>query len=115
MLQQMRLHPEPFNKIKDGAKTIEMRLYDEKRQLLQLGDIIEFENRETGEKLRAQIVNFHRFASFAELYQKLDHHLLGYADEEAVDPTDMSKYYSAKDEQKYGVVGIEIKVVNSES
>lgn len=68
MLQQMRLHPEPFNKIKNGTKTIEMRLYDEKRRQLQLGDIIEFENRETGEKLGAQIVNFHRFASFAELY-----------------------------------------------
>lgn len=111
----MRLHPEPFNKIKNGTKTIELRLYDEKRQQLLLGDIIEFENRESGEKLKAQIVNIHRFASFAELYQKLDHNSLGYADGEAAAPTDMSKYYSAEDEQKYGVVGIEIEVVNSES
>lgn len=32
----------PFEKIKSGSKTIEMRLFDEKRQRISVGDFIEF-------------------------------------------------------------------------
>ena len=43
----MKLHPEPFAKIKDGSKTIELRLYDEKRQRISIGDTIRFINTES--------------------------------------------------------------------
>jgi len=33
MLHKMKLKQEPFDKIKKGTKTMELRLYDEKRQL----------------------------------------------------------------------------------
>ena len=42
MLHQMKLKRSPFEKIKDGSKTIELRLYDEKRQKVKIGDFIEF-------------------------------------------------------------------------
>lgn len=42
MLHQMKLKSEPFEKMKSGAKTVELRLNDEKRQLVQIGDFIEF-------------------------------------------------------------------------
>jgi len=42
MLHQMKLQPSPFEKIKNGSKTIEVRLNDEKRQLLKVGDEIQF-------------------------------------------------------------------------
>ena len=32
MLHEMKLQDDPFKKISDGTKTIEMRLYDEKRK-----------------------------------------------------------------------------------
>ena len=32
MLHEMKLQNGPFNSIKNGKKTIELRLYDEKRQ-----------------------------------------------------------------------------------
>ena len=38
----MNLHKAPFQMIKSGAKTIELRLYDEKRKKIKAGDIIEF-------------------------------------------------------------------------
>ena len=47
MVHEMRLNDEPFQAIKDGTKTIEMRLYDEKRRMIQVGDVIRFTNRET--------------------------------------------------------------------
>ena len=42
MLHCMKLNRDPFEKIKSGSKTIEMRLFDEKRQRISVGDFIEF-------------------------------------------------------------------------
>ena len=43
---QLRLATEPYDAIVSGKKTIESRLYDEKRQKIQIGDQIIFTNRE---------------------------------------------------------------------
>ena len=40
----MHLNEEPYQKIKNGLKVIEVRCNDEKRQNISIGDIIEFEN-----------------------------------------------------------------------
>ena len=42
MKHEMKLQPNPFFQIKNGQKTIEVRLNDEKRQQLKVGDEIEF-------------------------------------------------------------------------
>ena len=39
----MHLKAEPFDLIWNGQKTIELRLYDEKRRSVSVGDLIEFE------------------------------------------------------------------------
>ena len=39
MKHEMRLHSGPFDLIKNGTKTIELRLYDEKRKLIKENDI----------------------------------------------------------------------------
>ena len=44
MLHHMNLQPGPFRKVKSGEKTIELRLNDEKRQRVAVGDQIEFLN-----------------------------------------------------------------------
>lgn len=38
----MNLQPKYYDFIKDGTKRIELRLYDEKRAVIELGDEIEF-------------------------------------------------------------------------
>ena len=45
-IHQLQLATVPFEAITSGVKTIESRLYDEKRQTIQLGDTIIFTNRE---------------------------------------------------------------------
>ncbi|HEY1074482.1 MAG TPA: ASCH domain-containing protein, partial [Patescibacteria group bacterium] len=45
MLHSMRLHPRPFDNIKSGKKTSELRLNDEKRSAIKIGDMIEFTSR----------------------------------------------------------------------
>ena len=109
-IHQMKLHAEPFAMIKSGAKTIELRLFDEKRQQINEGDLIVFTCTATGEKLTAKVQKLHRFASFEELYQNLPLLKCGYtaADVASAHPDDMQSYYSKEDQQKYGVVGIEL-------
>ena len=110
MIHKMNLNDEPFNSIKDGFKTIEMRLYDEKRRLINIGDVIEFNNRLTNEKINVEVIMLHLFNNFEELYKHFDKICLGYKDNEEANSSDMEKYYLKEEQDKYGVVGIEIKL-----
>ena len=109
-VHEMNLNPSPFEKIKSGQKTIELRLYDEKRQRIKEGDVIAFTNTSSGEKMRATVKTLHRFDSFEELYKTLPLLQCGYTAEDidTAHPSDMEQYYSAEEQSKYGVVGIEL-------
>ena len=106
----MNLNSEPFELIKNGSKTIELRLNDEKRRLLNVGDEILFTNRDTNEKLLTDIIELYKYDSFESLYKNFDKISLVYREYEISDPSDMNNYYSKEDEMKYGVVGIELKL-----
>ena len=106
----MKLNPAPFEMIKSGQKTIELRLFDEKRKQIKSGDMIVFTNITTGEVLNTTVVKLHLFNSFEVLYKSLPLLKCGYTTENIGDakPSDMKQYYSAEEQKKYGVVGIEI-------
>ena len=109
-MHDMKLHPAPFEKIKRGEKIFELRLYDEKRQKIKAGEQIVFTNTATGETLHTRVVKLHRFDSFEELYKTLPLLQCGYTAEDidTAHPSDMEQYYSAEEQKKYGVVGIEL-------
>ncbi|MBQ7296381.1 MAG: ASCH domain-containing protein [Clostridia bacterium] len=109
-VHNMKLNSYPFEMIKSGQKTIELRLFDEKRQQIRLGDKIVFTNRDTGEILNTTVVKLHRFDTFDELYQSLPLLKCGYTTDNLDKATaaDMEKYYSAEKQKKYGVIGIEL-------
>ena len=109
MRHEMRLHDVPFKKIQAGTKTIEMRLYDEKRQMIQVGDEIEFTSRTSFEKQLTKVIAIHIYSSFEEIYREYDKVSLGYDIDEEASFTDLEKYYSKEEQEKYGVVGIEIR------
>lgn len=110
-IHQMRLWPSPFTKIKEGSKTIELRLNDEKRKFIKENDIIEFENIETTEKIKVQVLQITKYNNFEELYEHYDSISMGYDIDEEVNPKDMEVYYSLKDIKKYGVLAIKIKKI----
>ena len=107
----MKLNNGPFKNIKNGTKTIELRLNDEKRQLFKIKDLIEFTNRETLEQLLVEIENLYHYPSFEELYKHFDKIAMGYKEDEEANPKDMEEYYSKEEQEKYGVLGIKIKKV----
>ena len=109
MKHNMNLNNRPFKSIKEGTKTIELRLNDEKRSLLKVGDEIDFTNRDTNEKLSVDIINLHKYPSFEELYKHFDKVEMGYNKDDIAEPKDMEAYYSKEEQNKYGVLGIEIR------
>ena len=115
MKHEMKLHQMPFEMIKSGRKTIELRLYDEKRRLISAGDEIEFTSRALGEKLLCRVIKLHIFDSFDALYEALPLLECGYTERDVstASPRDMDAYYSLEEQKRYGVVGIELKIIKN--
>ena len=115
MIHYMNLHSGPFSTIRSGMKTIELRLYDEKRRRIREGDTIVFTCGD--QTLTAEVKALHRFSDFAALYAALPLEKCGYFPEEVAtaSPADMNVYYSAEKQSHYGVVGIEIRLVQEET
>ena len=106
MIYRMKLQNEPFKQIKKEIKKIEIRLNDEKRKIFEINDYIEFTNITTLEIMFVKITNLYHFESFEKLFNNFDNSILGCGSYE-----EMYKYYSREEENKYGVLGIEIKVL----
>ena len=113
MIHYMNLASEPFEQIKSGAKTIELRLYDEKRQTVSEGDTIIFSNLTDKRQVSARVLKLHIFYNFKELYNNLPLSKCGYAEHEldTASPENMLAYYSKEKQEKYKVVGIEIELI----
>lgn len=109
MQHTLKLHSKPFEAIKSGRKDIEMRLFDDKRKTIKVGDEILLVNRANGERLKCIVTNLFLFDNFLDLYKCFDKSRLGYKDDEAAYPSDMEQYYQAEEIRKYKVIAIEIK------
>ena len=114
MTHYMSLHPQPFKMIECGSKTIELRLLDEKRKSIQVGDELIFKNTaDASTTLSCKVKKLHIFADFEELYRALPLDKCGYLPEELATASakDMEIYYSADKQLQYGVVGIELELL----
>lgn len=77
--------------------------------------MITFVNTEDSLKtITAEVIDIYKYKSFKELYADLPLLKCGYTKEDVktASPEDMLAYYSAKQQEKYGVLGIEIKVIS---
>ena len=110
----MKLSPNPYDMIASGKKTIELRLLDEKRSQIKVGDIIVFTQSFSGESVTAKVLALHKFSSFKELYASLPLLKCGYTEEniDSASYQDMTAYYSLEEQRRYGVVGIEMALIN---
>ena len=104
----MKLQESPFERIKNGIKTVEFRLYDEKRSKIKIGDQIEFAKLpDLQETILVDVLDLYREDTFENLFKKL------FADEDEIKKktTSMYQYYSPDEEKQYGVVGIKISLI----
>ncbi len=103
-----------FEMISNGIKTVEVRLLDEKRSKLKLGDEIIFTGKD-GATVLTQITGLCHFIDFKELFKNIDPVKAGY------EPTDTVEYaadwmhsiYTPDEIKQYGALGIIIKKVDN--
>lgn len=114
MKHTMKLQKKPFDAILKGKKNIELRLNDEKRQQIQVGDKIIFKLDDLDEKeFKATVVALHHGDSFVSLFKRISLYDCGFVGETSVNEAakSMREYYSEEQEKKYGVVGIELSEI----
>lgn len=101
MIHEMRLHLAPFYEIKRGRNTREVRLNDDKRRKVSVGDFIIFKMRpDYKESVKVKVLEIKKYPTYNDILKSFK------------DKSNISlDYYSKDDVSKYGFVVFEIKVV----
>ena|SRR5664279_3219119 len=107
----LQLASEPFDSIRDGRKVIESRLFDTKRQRIQLNDRLIFTNREApNQTLEAKVIGLLRYPTFESLFSDNDPRKFGGPSVEWL-IKQISEFYSLDDQTQHGVIGIEFELI----
>ena len=114
-IHELHLQKKYYDFIKSGTKRVEMRLFDEKRAGIQIGDEILFgmSGDDSVEVVRAEVIGLLRYRSFEDLVGDLPIELLadaGVTNAELL--ADLNQFYSAEMQEKYGVVGIRFELID---
>lgn len=113
MIHEMKLQPKYYDYILNGTKRIEIRLYDEKRQKIKIGDTIKFlKEPELKESFNTSVVDLYRYNNFEEMFKNFDISILSdksMTKEELIN--DLEEFYTKEKQDKYGVLGIKIELV----
>ncbi len=108
-MHTMKVQTKYYQLLKSGIKTIELRLFDEKRQQIKVGDQIAFSDLSNlNDTFVAQVLALHRASSFDELCKIIQPAQAGFSTKKELMDC-LQKFYTPENQQKYGVVGIEIK------
>ena len=108
-MHTMKVQTKYYNLLKSGFKTIELRLWDEKRRQIQVGDQITFSDLSNpDDTFIAQVLALHHANNFDELCDTISPVQAGfYTKKELIDC--LQEFYTMDNQKKYGVVGIEVK------
>ena len=111
MTHNLNLKQVYFNLIKQKIKTFEVRLYDEKRKQISIGDDLVFTCESTGEKLCVAVTSLLKFESFEKMATSLPSRLIGFENKTVNEIVDTyHEFYTPQKEKENGVLAIEIKV-----
>ena len=113
MNYEMKLQPKYYNFIINGTKRIELRLFDEKRKQIKIGDTIKFmKEQEPNEFFYAKVVALLRYKTFEDMFSDFDISILAsksMSKNELI--KDLEKFYTKEKQSKYGVLGIKIELI----
>ena len=113
MTHEMKLQPKYFDFILNGTKRIELRLNDEKRQLIKVGDIVTFtKESELNESFKAKVIGLLNYSSFNELFKDFD--IFSLADnsmtkDELINV--LQEFYTPEKQIQFGVLGIKLELL----
>lgn len=113
MEHEMKLQPEYFNFILNGTKRIEIRLNDEKRQQIKIGDTIKFlKEPELEENFNARVTGLLRYNSFDDMFKDFE---IGILSDKSMTKEQLKnvleQFYTKEKQEQYGVLGIRIELI----
>lgn len=115
MEHELKLQPRYYEYILDGTKDIEIRLYDEKRQKINIGDIIILKKEpELNESFKVKVVGLLRYENFDGLFEDFGIDRLAdrsMSKSELLE--ELEKFYTKEKQKEYGVLGIRIEKVRN--
>lgn len=109
MTHKMNLQDKYFDFIKNGTKRIELRLNDEKRQQIKIGDSIEFSNEKY--KFTTKVIGLLKYQDFKTLFNDFGIEILAdktMTKEELLGI--LSEFYTPEKQEKFGVLGIRVEL-----
>lgn len=95
----MSLHDDPFIRIASWEKTMEYRLFDEKRKDIKIWDKIQFTNRDFWNTCMTQVVWLVHYPTFDELFADI---------QSCLKDDSIWLYYTIEEQKKHWVLGIKI-------
>ena len=108
-MHTMNVNTKYYNLLKSGKKIIELRLFDEKRQKIKVGDRILFsDSANANDSFQALVLKLHRAEDFSSLCQIITPSQAGFMTKEELVSV-MEEFYTPAAQKKFGVVGIEIQ------
>ena len=112
-IHEMKLQPEYYNFIVNGTKRIEIRLNDEKRQIIKIGDIIEFKKEPNlTDSFKVRVIGLLRYNSFEDMFKDFDISILA---DKSMTKNELinvlEQFYTKEKQNKYGVLGIRIELL----
>ncbi|MBE5821103.1 MAG: ASCH domain-containing protein [Clostridiales bacterium] len=112
-MMTIKLQPKYFDYVKNGAKRIELRLNDEKRQLIKIGDEIEIlKEPNLDESFTVKVIGLLKYSCFEDLFKDFDISILADKSEKKQDVLkDLEKYYSKEKQAEYNVLGIRFELI----
>lgn len=113
MEHKMKLQPKYFDCMLNGTKRIEVRLNDEKRRLIKIGDIITFYKMpDEKESFSVKVIDLLHYDSFEDLLNDYDISLVADKNDSKENLLNiLSEFYSEEEQEKYGVLGIKIDII----
>ncbi|MEG2956466.1 MAG: ASCH domain-containing protein [Clostridia bacterium] len=114
MTHDMKLQAKYFDYILHGTKRVELRLNDEKRKLIKVGDVLKFSKLPAlTESFEAKVIGLLNYSSFTELFKDFDISILADSSmtkDELLNV--LEEFYTPEKQLEFGVLGIRLEVLN---
>ncbi len=112
-MHEMKLQPEYYDFILNGTKRIEIRLNDEKRRQIKIGDTIKFlKEPELTESFKVKVIDLLRYDTFEDMFKDFDISVLAdisMTKEELISV--LEEFYPKEKQKLYGVLGIKLELI----
>lgn len=110
-MHKLNVQEKYYNLLKSEEKSVELRLFDDKRKLIEVGNIIVFcNNSNKDDTFEAEVTELYSAKNFDSLCNIITPKQAGFSTKKELLEV-LEEFYTVDKQRKYGVLGIEIKLI----